>query len=597
MISRLVKGFLILLLVVQIVSGQALPSESSAAEKKKARAERDKKTAALVDEIIKELQSLTLPENRIRISVGLAGSLWPRDEKRARLLFKDAAASLREINIEREDQDSLFENRAQLFNELRQEMVQVAATHDPRLAVEFLRATRVDSSSRPPNSGLTNFEAQLEMRLANQIAGKDPNEALGLARDSLKIAFDYESLNVLYNLQSQNKAVAERFLDDMMAAIRTFGIGNSAATPVATTLIRTWVENNRAAKDPAAARTTTSLTLSNLNEEMARELCTLVFNAMLTEGDVRLVNSSARREPYTMYPGMIQSMIEQLRPVMADVERFVPDSIGAVQTRIVEFERTYRAQQGPWANYQELSANGTPEALMEAAKTAPVEIVNGLVNQAAWKAINQGEEEKAREIVEKIADPGQRAEMRKQLARRAFSRAGEQKQLAEARGLLSRLPLEEQVLMLTQLAGTYAANDDKSTAFQLLGEAESLIPGRALGYGQLQALIRVASGYESLDVNKSTATIEKVIDQVNELVAAAMVLNGFDVGYFRDGEFVITGGNPLNNIVQECGRVLASTGQKDFDRARSAAERFQRPEMRLVALTQIAQGLLMNDDR
>ena len=114
----------------------------------------------------------------------------------------------------------------------------------------------------------------------------------------------------------------------------------------------------------------------------------------------------------------------------------------------------------------------------------------------------------------------------------------------------------------------------------------------------MQALVRVATTYESLDAGKGTGIIEKVIDQVNELVAAALVLNGFDVqGYFRNGEFIIMGGNLLNNIAQECGQVLAANANHDFDRARSAAERFQRPEMRLIALSQIVQGLLTSSER
>jgi len=600
MISKLVRGCLILTLVLPMVRAQSVSPEASAVDKKKARTERDKKAAALVDEIIKELPSLTLPENRIRISVGLAGSLWSRDEKRARSLFKEAAASLNEIRAEVESVDSGHENLAQLFQQLRQEMVQVAAIHDPRLAVDFLRATRIDSADRPPNSGLTNLEANLEMRLANQIAGKDPNEALAVARDSLKISFDYESLNLLYTLQSQHKALAERFLEDILNAIRTYGIGNSAATPVAITLLRTWVENNRAAKDPAAPRTTSNLTLSNLNEETARELCNLIVSALLTEGPARTVTGFGRRfsdGPYSFHPGMIHGMLEQLKPVMPDIERLAPDRMAALRTRLVEFEKSYRAQQGPWANYQELTQNGTPEALMEAAKTAPPEVVTSLVHQAAWKAINQDEDEKARQIVEQIEDPGQRSEMKKQMARRAFSRAGEQKKLAEARGLLPRLPLEEQVVLLAQLAASYVESD-KPIALQLLGEAESLIPGRTFNYGQLQALIRVATTYVSLDVGRSTAIIEKLIDQVNELVAAALVLNGFDVqGYFRNGEFIISSGNPLNNIAQECGGVLASNANSDFDRARSASARFQRPEMRLAALSRIAQALLTGSDR
>jgi hypothetical protein len=599
MISKLVRGCLILTLVVPMVRAQSGSPETSAAEKKKAQAERDKRTAALVDEIIKELPSLTLPENRIRISLGLAGSLWPRDEKRARSLFKEAAASLSEIRAEVEREDSEYQIQAQLLQQLRQEMVQIAAIHDPRLAVDFLRATRIDSSSRSPNSGLTNFEAQLEMRLANQIASKDPNEALAVARDSLKISFDYESLNLLYTLQAKDKAIAERFFDDVLNAIRSYGIGNSAAAPVAITLLRTWVENNRAAKDPAAPRTTSSLTLSSLNEETARELCNLIVSALLSEGPSRTVTGFGRRfidGPHTFYPGMIYGMLEQLKPVMPDIERLAPERMAALRPRIIEFEKSHRAQQGPWADYQELTQNGTPEALMEAAKTAPSEVVTSLVNQAAWKAINQDDDEKARQIVEQIGDPGQRVEMKKHMARRAFSRAGEQKKLAEARGLLSRLSLEEQVVMLAQLAAS-SVESDKPVALQLLGEAESLIPGRTFNYGQLQALVRVAATYGSFDVGKSTGIIEKVIDQVNELVAAALVLNGFDVqGYFRNGEFIIASGNPLNNIAQECGGVLASNASNDFERARSACARFQRPEMRLIALSRIAQGLLTGSD-
>ena len=601
MISKLVRGCLILTLVVPMVRAQSVSPEVSAAEKKKARAERDKKTGALVDEIIKELQSLTLPENRIRVCVGLAGSLWPRDEKRARMLFKEAAASLNEIIAEVTREDPEYEIRAQLIRQLRQEMVHVAASYDPRLAIDFLRATRIDSTDRPPNPGLTNLEAQLEMRVAMHIAPKDPNEALAIARDSLRISLDYSALELLYNLHSQQKAIAERFLDDILNAIRTYGIRNSTATPIAITLLRTWIENNRAIRDPAAPRTTANLSLSNLNEQTARELSTMIFDAMLSDAPpTGIAIASGRRSFYggaTLYPGMIHGMFEQLKPIMPDIERFAPDRMVALHTRIVELEKSTRAQQGPWANYQELTQNGTPEALMEAAKTAPSEIVNSLVHQAAWKAINQDEDEKARQIVEQIGDPGQRLEMKKQMARRAFSRAGEQKKVAEARSLLSRLPLEEQVALLAQLAASFLESD-KPVALQLLGEAESLIPGRIFNYGQLQALIRVAANYGSLDVAKSAGVIEKVIDQVNELVAAALVLNGFDVqGYFRNGEFIIAGGNQLNNIVQECGGVLASNASRDFDRARSAAERFQRPEMRLIALSQIAQGLLTSSER
>jgi hypothetical protein len=51
----------------------------------------------------------------------------------------------------------------------------------------------------------------------------------------------------------------------------------------------------------------------------------------------------------------------------------------------------------------------------------------------------------------------------------------------------------------------------------------------------------------------------------------------------------------MNDMAQECGRALGSGARNDLDRARSTAERFQRPEMRLIALLQIGQAALTSD--
>lgn len=596
MISKLLIVFLFLLLVIPMVRAQSVAPEASSAEMKKARAEREKKTLALVDEITNEMRTLRLPENRVRISIDLAGALWSKDEKRAVALFKEAAASLAEVTAAVKNGEPDYENQGQLPQQLRQEMIQVAAGHDPGLAVDFLRATRAESNSRPPNSGLTNLEASLGMRVANQIAARDPGMALAVAEDSLKISLDYGALELLYSLESRQKAVAERFLEDILEGLRTYGIGNSSATPIALTLLRTWIENDRASKDPAAPRTTRSLTLSNLDQATARELWNLIINALMNDAPARSVVGFGRRfidGPSTLYPGMIQGMLQQLKPMLPEIERFAPERLSALRGWIAAFEKSYEAQQGPWVRYQELTQTGTAEAMMEAARTAPLEVVNHLIQQAAWKAINQGDELQALKIIERMDDPEQRTQMKRQLARQLFYRAREQKKIEEARARLSGLPLEDQVVSLADLA---SSSDDKATALQLLGEAQSLLGDRALNYGQLQALVRISSAYQRVDVDESTSMVERIIDQVNELVAAARVLNGFDVqGYFRNREFVINGGNPLNNMAQECGRVLASNSNNDLDHARLAAERFHLQEMRLIALLQIAQAALQRD--
>ncbi len=594
MTSKLARTFLVLLLVIPIVRAQSASPETSLTEQKKARAEREKKTLALVDEIIKGTQSLKLPENRIRIGVALAGSLWPRDEKRARALFKDAVASLGEITAAADSGEEETSYLAQLSQQLRQEILQVAANHDPKLAREFLRASR-PTSTEQRFYGQPSFEAQLEMRMAGQIAAKDPQEALSLAEDSLKLAIDYEAINFLYNLQSQNKAVAERFLGDIMNHLRTDDISkNPASYNISVMLLRTWIENNRRSPDQPVQRTTPNLSLSNLDEQTARELSNILINAVLNNPESSssvavgsLIIDGGRS--FRSYPGQTAEILQQLKPLLPDIERLSPNQIPPLRARIAEIDRLNQAQQGPWAKYQELAQNGTASELIEASKTAPPEVANNLVQQAAWKAFNQGDANSARAMVEKIDDPRQRRQMELNLDRQSFSRASEQEKIAEARALISRLPVEERAGLLCQLAASAAAKGDKATALQLLVEAQGLAGDRALSYQQLGAQLQIARTYEQLDFTKTSAIVDTAIDQINELAAAASVLNGFDLQYFRSGEFVNSSGNSLSTMALEFSRELGSIASNDFDRARSMADRFQLPEMRLMALLQIVQ--------
>ena len=53
------------------------------------------------------------------------------------------------------------------------------------------------------------------------------------------------------------------------------------------------------------------------------------------------------------------------------------------------------------------------------------------------------------------------------------------------------------------------------------------------------------------------------ISQLNELLAAAAVLSGFEISMFRDGEMAIQqGGNGLTNMVNRFGQELAQLATK-----------------------------------
>src|SRR5262245_34642070 len=92
--------FIFPMIIVMLITGVPVPAYQDSAKKEdeaKAREERTKKALAVIDEIIKDVESLRLPENRVRVLIQTANAVWPIDEKRARLLFKNAQAAFKEL--------------------------------------------------------------------------------------------------------------------------------------------------------------------------------------------------------------------------------------------------------------------------------------------------------------------------------------------------------------------------------------------------------------------------------------------------------------------------------------------------------------------
>src|ERR1051326_8456605 len=78
------------MLIVMLVAVAPVPAFQDAAKPQdevKAREERTRQALAVMDEMIRDAQSLRLPENRFHIFVQTASALWPMDEKRARMLL------------------------------------------------------------------------------------------------------------------------------------------------------------------------------------------------------------------------------------------------------------------------------------------------------------------------------------------------------------------------------------------------------------------------------------------------------------------------------------------------------------------------------
>src|SRR6185295_8091930 len=220
-----ISSFTVGLLLLSSICGQSPPNQESTAttqEQQEAQKALEQKAFALIEEIIVQAPTLKLAENRVSIQATAADLIWKRDEKRARVIFKQATASLAQAMSALDPSDPQYDTLAQALAQLRMNVLDTIARHDPQLALDFLRATR-----QPPPPGRHPFysppdvETQLEGRLASLIAVRDPQRALQIAKESLTRGLSYELINTLSQLQATDKEAAATLSHEIFARLKT----------------------------------------------------------------------------------------------------------------------------------------------------------------------------------------------------------------------------------------------------------------------------------------------------------------------------------------------------------------------------------------
>jgi hypothetical protein len=235
---------------------------------------------------------------------------------------------------------------------------------------------------------------------------------------------------------------------------------------------------------------------------------------------------------------------------------------------------------------------GTSESLQAAASTAPPQIQPILYRQAAQKAVDEGNTDRAVQIAnDHLDESGRNSIMQAVDFKRLVTTAAPEK-LNEIKQKLAALPSDsDRVKYLIDLANA-TQKDNPKLALRFLEDARVLVNKRATNFREFEDQLRVADAFATVDPKRSFDVLEPGITHLNELLAAAQVLNGFEIQVFRDGELPLQGGSALGNMVARYGQELAALARVDFDRARTTADRFQFSEPRLLAKLSIVQGAL-----
>src|SRR6266404_3533231 len=574
----------------------------------------EKKAVLLLDQVLGDAGALKLPENRVYVQISAGDLLWDRDESRARVLFGEAGSGIAEM-IRRSkspnDQNSRrAANANRLAMELRQELVLTVARHNGEFAYQLLQ-----TMPAPPAAGTgvrrQDSQNSLEQSLVAAIAANDPKTAARNARGWLdKGEYPASFSKVLSQLQAKDAEAATKLSDQLVKKMQPEELLlKSDAVRLSLSLLRSGPRAQQKSGDQTPpAQPVTGSPDQLLAEQAFRDVLAAAITAAL-RAMPQAQNAQARGGPGTfrgrpnnqgpqatpqseadVQQANARMLLNGLQSLQPQIDKYLPDRSLAVKQKLTQMGMDNDPRAG-FSQMANLMQQGTSDSLIAAAATAPQQMQNRIYQQAALKAVDEGNPDRARDIANQHLDGTARTSTLHTLELRQAVSSTTNK-ADDIRQTINRAQSDEERLsLLLQFAGNLEAENPK-LALQLLDEARGLVSRRATSYVQFEAQVNVAHAFASLDPAKSFETMEPGINQMNELLSAAALLSGFELNIFKDGELPLQGGGSLAGMVARYGAELAVLAKIDFEKAQLMTDRFVLAEPRILAKLTVVRGVL-----
>jgi hypothetical protein len=565
--------FAVVVLCVPDAAGQgAAPAQDSQTKNAALR----EKAFELLESVAGQLSTLQSAENRARLGANVADSIWDHDEKRARALFVSIQDDIKTGQQSAEVLDDPFEgvdgrfrvNRDEervrtrmVFVNLRFNIVERIARHDPELALSFLKAT--EPADSPRNSDIRWMTRRLELNLSKSIAARNPELALKLGRKILQEGLESDLFALLRQLNRKHRPQAQELYADIVQKLRDVDLAQDpAAFYFAQTLGRSF-------KPPAA------------DESAFRELIGVFNNSASSHGCGGKMSDD---DEMAFFCSQLHSLITQMQKNDASrVARSRPGEDPEESTWVPE----------AYEELSEVAESGTIEEILALATKYP-QLQDEAPMRALWKAQESGDYEQARRIAnDYVRNPELKARVLAELDRgQTLNSMSSEKLLEEQQKIIDRLPdVKDKARMLVYLAGNVGVKDRK-LALKLLNQASGMIDSLKPGKDQLEAQLVLAMMYCLEKSDRGFEIMETMMPKLNELISATAKLDGYDNHTLRDGEWNMSNEGVTGEMLTVMAQNSSYFAWCDLDRAVGLAAQFERPEIRLMAQLKLAQGIL-----
>ena len=555
------------------------------------------KGLALLLDLRDTIAQIKSPSTRINAQLTAANLLRGHDEKGASKYLTDAVADLREILASTEADEDNDAAMAQLSSvaQLRTDVIRILAETDPDAALSFLQSTTPKYSPDGNPSELANQESALELSIVDQIARKDPNRALQMARKNLKKAYSPALLTTASQIADKNPELANDLIHDITSKLLGEDklIGKADAASLAMALATLYHSGNMQAQIQVREDTPMA-TQVMMQQRLHPGLVSEQEYKQLVQKLVRevLSYSQSNNRPNPSGDGLwiIMSGLKTLGP---ELDKVVTGSAAALEKKQTEIV----GNNNQWVNqvqeYTNVLANNSVDGALESIEKAPAELRDQLYVMLANKEAGSGDLNRAKQILnEHISNPYQRNQALKSIEQQELQRTMTSGKIEDALRNIGALRTPgERAEQLLQVVGQIGSDQKRATALSLLEQARGMLPPSPQGQDQTQmsALIEIARVYAPYDSKKSFEMIDPLIDQYNDLCTAARTLEGFGFVYFDHDELDLQGEGSLPEIANEMSEVLGSLALINFDRAKATSEKLRLPEVRLHAYMRIAE--------
>lgn len=562
MTHRLIS-FLGVIVAIILCTGLA-PAQQSSSTSENAQttdARLRKKAFNLLESLADQINTLQSTENRARLGSNIAGSLWNHDEKRAQSLLVSVEADIKTGLQNCDTDDPTDVHTLMVFLRLRQDTVERIAKHDAELALAFLKATE-PMLDKPLPYGVSDNDRAFELRLAKEITANNPDLALKLGRQSLARGFFHDLLSLLRQLNKKNKEQALILYKEIVGKLRNANLAREwDALHFMQSLVRSF-------KPPLA------------DDATYRDLINIALTSALANNCVNKTSRDDRAE----FCGQIASLVPEMEKI---------DPLRAAQLKHwVAGVQEWGFAGEAFEELNDVVQNGTVDEVLALALKHP-RMEGEIYWQAMRKAQASGDTERARKIATDYGGhPERKQRMLAQIERAQAWASMNDEKMSELLRSLSTIPrIQERVGLLLTLANRVGVNDRK-TAMELLNHASGIIDTMKPGKEQTETQMGLAMMYCSEKSDRGLAIMESLVPKLNDLVAAAVKLDGYDNRYVREGEWNMTGEGVMGGLLTGLAHNAGYFAWCDFDRAVSLAAQFERSEIRMMAQLKLAQGIL-----